>query len=224
MEHYFGRIAEYASLATIFVMISLNSVVFSWFDAMSVSAWILLGVLELLFSFGLYKLLYGTIFGILKRYMWLRKIVLGPYFLEGTWVGTADQYSGALRYTLEFFDQSEGRLSIQGFMYDADLKNYGSWDSQATQVDLENRKLFYAYGCDMLDSAEGHPGVASFKLTLDPKDGRPIELVGYAADLTNGEKDANHEFKISDKTLSIEEALQKAVEKFGGGKTPHSAA
>ena len=59
-----------------------------------------------------------------------------------------------------------------------------------------------------------------FDLEANAKGAVPHILDGYAADLIDGDKDPNREYKISDGKVSDEKALEEAHEIFIENKRP----
>ena len=167
----------------------------------------------LIASFSVYESVHKLILAVLRKSVFLRRNILGLYFIEGTWVGKLILDSGEVRYTVEYFNQKEGRLTITGYMFDQNKNELGSWSSKATQIDLEKDQLFYAYSSDMIATSGEHHGVGRFGL-IRGKNEQIIQLHGYSSDLPDGVKDPNHEFKVSEKRVSSEIAFDIARRKF----------
>lgn len=176
----------------------------------------------LLVSFPVYRTLSSLLSGVLRSWAWLRRRVLGPESLEGTWVGCIRREPR--EYTVELFKQKDGLLEVTGDSYLEDGTPRAHWESKSARVDIAGRRLVYAYSCSIEGVAHDHEGVASFRLEWDgvSDSGPPNRLEGYSADLTDGERDANTEFKVSNDWLEKYAALEKARAKFR--RAPNAAA
>lgn len=52
---------------------------------------------------GTFRLIANVLITATKRISWVKRLVLGPDFLEGTWVGFYIGVSGNVRYIIEIF-------------------------------------------------------------------------------------------------------------------------
>ena len=166
-------------------------------------------------SVGVYKSLAAFLVWAFSKSLLLRKLLLGDSFLEGTWVGHIKR--GNVDYlTLEFFDQSQAdRTQIQGRSLFASGDAIAHWRSDAVAINREGKQLTYAYTCAALDKTSTHEGLGVFQLRKDGSSGYVSVLDGYATDVIDGKRDANREFKISDKVMSDDIALDIAKRRFG---------
>jgi len=170
-------------------------------------------LLAILASIALYRGIAKGIYYILGTWLWLRKKLLGEEFLEGTWVGSIRREP--LEYTIERYRQNKGILEIEGDSFLENGSPRSHWRPTAVRVDLTNRKLVYAYTRDIEGNRQSHEGVASFQLKWGKGELSACDrLEGYAADLTDGNRDANSEYKLSDKWLGREKALEEAIKRF----------
>src|SRR4051812_2412529 len=108
--------------------VKLNSIAFGTSTAIVFAAWT--KVFELsqlditykvilggLISLGLYRLVATGIIYMVKKNNWVKKFFLGPYYLEGTWVGFYIGVSGNERFLIERFEQDIDTLVIRGKSY-----------------------------------------------------------------------------------------------------------
>lgn len=161
----------------------------------------------------LYRGIASLLFSTFRKNLRLRKFILGAGFLEGTWIEffpLEDSY----HFTIEFFDQESGETKITGRESDASGKTFASWKSYATSVDLNDRRLTYAYSCDVFDRDRQQQGLGVFDMVGKGKKSQPTILDGYISDLVNGEKDTIKEYKISDELVADDEALIEARKLF----------
>jgi hypothetical protein len=61
----------------------------------------------------------------------------------------------------------------------------------------------------VFETSGEHEGIGSFEIVCESNK-YPNRLNGYAADLTNGKKDANREHKINDRIIPANKALEEA--------------
>jgi hypothetical protein len=74
--------------------------------------------------------------------------------------------------------------------------------------------LTYTYLCDLFHTNTSHQGVGVFQFNRSNHWKAPKSMIGYSADLTNGERSENKEFKISDKLIELDEAMSNARDRF----------
>ncbi len=196
---------------TVFVMFWLITIVAPWLKSMPDGEWPK-AVAAVVLAFGVYGTISKALWHVFRSSRWLRRWLLSSAYVEGTWVGHYQRH-GLDRYTVEYIDQSEGEVRIFGREFDENGKTRGSWHSETAMLDLTRRKLVYTYSCDMHARRSGHRGVGVFMLCYEGK-GAPSILDGYAADLLDGDKDPNKEYRVSFKDIPDEDALKEARARF----------
>lgn len=170
-------------------------------------------VVTLLASVAVYRLLSEFLLGIFRAFAWLRRKLLGREYLEGTWIGCLRR--DPREYTVERFRQEHGVLEIEGDSYLPDGTPRAHWKSTSARIDGGARRLIYSYICDIEGASHSHEGVAAFHVKWDKtSETPPNQLEGYAADLTDGNRDANTEYKIAHKWIGKDAALKEARRKF----------
>jgi hypothetical protein len=205
----FDRLAAFAITLTIMLMFSAIGLLGPWIGTLPLPQTVALGAATVLASLSAYKLIAGGLFAVFRRSVRLRRFVLGPSFLEGTWVGHYER-NGQHRFTIEVFDQEDGTTRLQGREIDYGGATCASWHSDAVSIDLATRRLIYAYTCDVYGRSNQQQGLAVFNL-ICPKKGKPPTILdGYAVDLIDGDKNPNKERKISDGITTDDEALIEA--------------
>lgn len=164
-------------------------------------------------SFGVYKLVAQIILYSFNNCQWLRKIILGKAYLEGTWVGHW-VYEGKDVYTIETIDQENGETIISGRQIGDDLKTQAAWSSESVFVDLRRESIIYVYSCDVFKTNHQQNGIGVFKMIRPNKKLAPNVLDGYAVDMIDGDKDINREHKISDRIVETNKAIEEAKRIF----------
>ena len=93
------------------------------------------------------------------NWRWLRRLVLGSTFIEGTWVNTvtsrSDGGEGVNYGVVEIFHQ-DGELQITGQTFDASAAKIGDFSSKFSSV--EALEVTFAYTKDHFDPA--HPALS----------------------------------------------------------------
>ena len=164
-------------------------------------------------SVALYRLVASGAYFVLSKSLWLRKQVLREEFIEGTWVGKIRR--DPIEYTVEEYRFRNGVIEIEGRSFLEDKSPRSHWNSTAVGLDIGNRKLVYAYECRTEGKERSPEGVALFRLQWENKDLSSCDrLEGFAADLSDGNKDSNTEHKVNDEWLGFEKGLEQAIETF----------
>jgi hypothetical protein len=215
-----GALATSLTVAVMFVVIVIAAPVLAPLSSSSKAVSILAGAAG---SFAVYRGIASGLLSVFRRSVRFRKWMLGPAFLEGTWVGFFP-HSGSHHFTVEFFDQETGETKITGREFDANGKTYATWWSHAASVSVADRRLVYTYSCDVFLRDKQQQGIGVFSLISNGKGRAPHVLDGYATDLvieTEGsgqkpiiKKDPNREHKISDAMLDDAAAIARAKELF----------
>lgn len=202
----FGTLAVGITVAIMFVIVIVVVPFLTSLSTASKAAAVVAGSLG---SMALYRGIASLLFSAFRKNLRLRKFILGPAFLEGTWIGFFP-HGDSFHFTVEFFNQETGETKIIGREFDADGQTYASWKSYASSVDVDDRRLTYAYSCDVFGRDTQQQGLGVFDMVGKGKRSAPNMLDGYASDLIDGEKDTNKEYKISDELIPDDEALAKA--------------
>lgn len=168
-------------------------------------------VIALFASLGVYKLLAQVFMTSFRHFNAVKRWVLGPYYLEGTWVGYYTGSSGDVGYTVETIEQDLSTLVLKGASYSADGNLLARWETNSATVDPVKGTLTYAHICDVIGIAVPHQGIGVFDLRRPAANTPADEIEGYSADLTHGRRARSHEKKISDRGLKKTEAFPEAV-------------
>lgn len=207
------RLSLAATTATVAVMFFAIVWLQPLISAMQTSNMVASGIAGAIASLGIYRLLASALLWLFGKSICLRALILGKGFLEGTWVGhhmDGDQH----RFTIEYIDQSSGNTVIHGRKFDQDGKTRASWSSETVSIDTVHMQLVYAYTCKVFELKHVQEGLGVFAMVRESDDKAATKLDGYAADLIDGNRDPNTEYKIDDKPVPDQEALAKAREKF----------
>lgn len=174
----------------------------------------LLPIAAFLTSVGVYRLLTMGFRWLMERWEWLRKLALGPDYLNGTWIGWFRGHSNEFRYMIEYFEQDLDTLVIRGYSFTSDKKRHGNWHSTSYSIDSKTGKLRFTY--DFNVCAQNRPTFGLNESLFHRKSKRhaPDSLHGLAQDLNDETRIPVQSVKVSNQLLPIEDALELAVAKF----------
>ncbi|WP_295749355.1 hypothetical protein [Undibacterium sp.] len=174
----------------------------------------LLSIAALVTSAGVYRLLTLGLRWLMERIELLRGLVLGPYYMHGTWVGWFRGHSGELRYMVEHFAQDLDSLVITGRSYTAAMKEHGYWVSESVTVDAKRGQLIFTYSFDVLTQSSSLAGIHTSIFERKSAHDAPTGISGFAHDLNDKTRIAVHSKKVSSRLLSWEESLSQAASLF----------
>jgi len=103
--------------------------------------WLSLGAL--ITSAGLYRLLTLGVQWLMERFDWIRCLVLGPYYMHGTWIGWFVGHGGDKRFMVEHFSQDLESLVISGRSFNEQLREHGYWTSESVTIDARAGRLIF---------------------------------------------------------------------------------
>ena len=167
-------------------------------------------------SVGIYRLIATIFLWLFRKSSYIKKRILGPYYMEGTWVGFFIGHQEKVRFFVEFFEQDLNDLVIRGKAFrEEDGKYHGSWVSDNVNINTKLGKISYTYETDAIGNTFVNPGIAQFNIERTSKDQPPCRLIGFTSDLFNPQKLKSFEQKISEKTeIDSKEAFNRAKEIF----------
>jgi hypothetical protein len=199
------------SSATVSIMFLLVVWAAPWIESLSAEHPFSLMISGLALSAGVYRVLALGIRWLMERSTWISRKVLGPYFVNGTWVGWFEGHSGEKRYMIEHFTQDLDGLVITGRSFDAHRREHGYWESEAASVDVKRAKLIFTYKFDVLTRQSSVFGIHTSFLARKSAHHAPTALSGFAHDLNDATRIAVHSIKVSDELEPWEAGLEKAV-------------
>lgn len=164
-----------------------------------------------LISLGIYRSLGMLLLTLLKHIKLIKRFMLGPQYMQGTWAGFFVGHNSNIRLFVEFFEQDLSRTVIRGRVYREDGSFHGSWIAEDASIDPIRGKLTYHYQTDAIGNTFINPGIAAFDLQRASASKPPVSLVGFSSDLFNPNKFIAFEDKVADENLlDSSEVLNKA--------------
>lgn len=171
-------------------------------------------LVTILSSIGIYKGLSSLLNFLMSQSVFIKKLVLGGYYMEGTWVGYFIGHAGDKRYVVETFEQDLESLVIRGRSFTSDGKAHANWCSESSSIDILRGKLTYTYSCDILTNKVTHHGIGVFQFDRAGKSKAPSSIQGFVADLVDGQRLEVLETRTSDTIKTYEQGLQDAINEY----------
>jgi len=172
-------------------------------------------VLSGLISVGIYRSLSTLLLFLLRRVRHVKRFMLGPCYMQGSWAGFFVGHNNRIRLFVEFFEQDLSRTVIRGRAYHEDGSIHGSWIAENATIDPVRGKLVYHYETDALGNTFINPGIAMFDFQRAAASLPPVSLVGFSSDLFNPHKLVAFEDRVSETNLlDSTECLEKARSVF----------
>jgi hypothetical protein len=165
-------------------------------------------------SAAFYQLLASGLRWLFEYWRHLRRWVLGPEYIEGTWIGCYKNPAGQKQFTIEHFEQTLDRIVIRGYAYLENGTLHAQWNSKAVAVNADQGTLTYSYDCDVHANKSSFQGLAAFTFERKGPRKAPTAMCGYSADLIDGVRSTNQEIKLSDSQVDVGKALAEAKRKF----------
>ncbi|QZN91903.1 hypothetical protein [Idiomarina abyssalis] len=206
-EHKFH---SYVTTVTIVVMYFIVAQLVPIIDSAGSSSVYLKPLVSILSAFGMYGFFAKVLNSFARNWNWLKRHLLGPTYLNGTWAGKFKNDKGQEKITIEVFEQTISSLTIRGEAFNEDGSTYAQWTSIATSINELNGVLTYTYTCDSHVDYSTFQGVGVFSFERKGAHLPPTFLKGYSADITDGVKTENREKRISEELLEFGEALDLA--------------
>lgn len=178
-------------------------------------------IIGLLSAYGTYKTVYISIGLIINLSNYLKKVILGKYYLDGVWIGVYLGVANKPIYYIENYCQDFEKVIVKGRCYTSDYSYKGSWDSENVILNIDNNKLRYTYSTDMINNNFVNIGQSDFNIIREDNKGYASKLIGYSKDLFSNKKFKSIEIKYCDghstgikRDESDEELLKKCFELY----------
>jgi hypothetical protein len=136
-----------------------------------------------------YSILFNVLEWLIGKSTWVKKKVLGSYYIEGTWggfYGTGE----AVQCFVDIFEQSLTGFCVRGLGYKVssgqtvpDVR--ATWKSSTTYIDADNGTINFYCQVELLVDNSTCDTVSKFSMIRN-KSGPPVYLFGDSANLTAG--------------------------------------
>lgn len=196
----------------------------------SLGLWLVLSAAS---SLGFYRALSIVLAWIIEHSSFAMRLVMGPYYLHGTWIGILWTKTRNPRIVVEHYDQSLTNLSIRGQSFKPNGELNATWYTHSAQIQPEKGLLHCFYGVNVLRKLYEVEGIGVLQFDRPSNGEGPRTMTGYGLDTDAGmelEKwksegvGLGEDFsgklifeeyrKISNKLLPVDEAKRKALEAY----------
>jgi hypothetical protein len=192
--------------------------------------WLLLSAAS---SLGFYRALTIVIGWVIEHSEVAMRLVMGPYFVRGTWIGILWTKTRKPRVVVEHYDQTLASLSVRGQSFKPDGELNAAWYTHSAQIQPEKGLIHCFYGVNVPRKLYEVEGIGVLQFDRPSSGGGPRAMTGYGLDTDAGmelEKWKSEggmaegfsgklifeEYrKISGKLLPMDEAKQRALEAYG---------
>jgi hypothetical protein len=172
-------------------------------------------IITSVFSVGTFRIFIKLIILLTKKWKWLKKIVLGNLYFEGTWAGFYIGYLGKERFIIERYEQDIDKLTVIGKSLNEVKQYHSSWNSLSFYCDIIKRKISYSYESTGIGDRVYNQGIANFYIERDNQYSAAKTLIGFYQDLHFDKRTECKMIKASDScSYSEEEALKIAMQLF----------
>jgi hypothetical protein len=172
-------------------------------------------IITAVFSIGTFRIFIKSIIFLTKKCVWVKKIVLGNLYFEGTWAGFYVGYLGKERFVIERYEQDIDNLTIRGKSLNEIKQYHSNWNSLSVHFDIIKGKISYLYESTGIGDRVYNQGVANFYIERDNQYSAAKTLTGFYQDLHFDKRTECKMIKISDKcSYSEEETLKAATQLY----------
>jgi hypothetical protein len=175
---------------------------------------------SLLLSVGIYRSLATAMASASRRLKFLKRHLLGPRYVNGTWVGKFHAADDTMVFSIEHFEQTLTTLKIRGQAFRASGELYAYWNSVSESIDDAAGTLTFTYSCDKSSDKASFQGVCFFQFERGDETMAPTAICGYSADLVDGIRTENRETRLSEDLLPFDEALRRALKQGQDTQSP----
>jgi len=140
----------------------------------------------------------------------LTRYVLGPSFIEGTWIGFLQDEDVTDRVYLvtEQYEQDLENIVIRGSAYTLDGQLNSSWTSKMCNLDPKKGKIIYNFECSSNKKGITFEGVGEFKLCRHSKTEPAALIEGNVYDFVS---DSSRSSIVYEKKLKAGQADHKVL-------------
>ena len=173
----------------------------------------LIGVLG---AFVVYSFLVWLLDFLIGRVRLVKKIVLGPAYVEGTWIGYYGPQTERF-LVIDVYEQTFTNTSIKGvgykFIPNGAAEQRAHWNSQMVHIDPVAGTLDF-YCVVNLIPKETTDAITKFMFSRQRKSAPPTQLTGNSANIKDGVKLPVHMVKFSDETNCDDQKTLDAAKKY----------
>jgi hypothetical protein len=208
------RFHSYVTVGTIVVMyFVIANVVPSLPPAGGIAEYVVPPLGALLMSLGVYTFAAKTLQTMSRRLKLVKRHLLGPSYLNGTWVGSFEE-QGTVYDTVEHLEQTLSSLKIRGQAPNTAGASYAYWHSSSETILEREGRLNYTYELHRNDQIFSSEGICLFYFERADEASAPMLMHGYSVDLLEQQppraRMENNERRISENLIPFEVAFVEA--------------
>ncbi|NMG04931.1 hypothetical protein [Azoarcus taiwanensis] len=150
---------------------------------------------------------------LLRRNKQVRRIILGPSYLDGTWVGYLVDEDKQVFLIVEQYEQDVDGLVIRGSSYNLEETRESRWVSKMCNLEPKKGLISYSFECVTIRRGITFEGFGDFQLCRTAKTEPAVEIQGLIYDFISSSENAKlvEEIKLESNVLEFE-AVRKAKE------------
>ena len=174
-------------------------------------------VISFVTSLGCYQLFVQLFDLLFEHWRFFRNFILGPYNLEGIWVGFSAGMKGDIRYYYEKITQELDETYITGQSFTEKGGFHGSWFVRNPMIDINAGEMTYCFEADAIQNSFSNPGFGKFSFIRQNSKKAPTALRGYTCYIYNTNKLLGYEIKLPKKNytdIQLYEEAQKAYDTY----------
>lgn len=176
-------------------------------------------VITFLSSLGFYRLINSLLGMVFRKVKFFKRFILGPFYLEGAWVGFFVGKNNKIRLIHEQFEQELDGLVIKGYSYYEDGSSHGYWTAKNPVIDNEIGKMTYYYEARVNTYPAINQGLAEFNFKRTSRNEIVTEIIGFSSDLYRPEKLLAFESKVKEvKDQNEEYYIEEAKKVYANNK------
>lgn len=140
--------------------------------------------------------------------------LLGPYFIEGTWVGYQQGGETGGYFIVETYDQSLTAITATGTRFTRSGEIHSRWESRSVRLNRKTRSLVQENACSMPRSGRLFSEFVFYSLRNGAKGKPPDRMEGFTLDGVTRNRRIRVEEKASDGILAHSEGFSIARDTF----------
>ena len=161
-------------------------------------------------SLGCYQFLVQVFEFLFDHWPRFRAFILGPFNLEGTWVGFSAGAKGDVRFYYEKITQELDEIYINGQSFTENGGFHGSWFVRNPMIDINAGEMTYCFEADAIKNTFSNPGFGKFSFIRQDNGSPPTALRGYTCYVHNTSKLFGYEVKLPKGEYSDKELYEQA--------------
>lgn len=171
-------------------------------------------IISFVTSLGCYQFLAQIFDFLFDHWSFFRSFILGPYNLEGIWVGFSAGMMGDVRYYYEKISQELDETYINGQSFTEKGGFHGSWFVRNPVVDINAGEMTYCFEADAIHNTFSNPGFGKFSFIRQDSKSAPTALRGYTCYVYNTSKLLGYEVRLPKGNYTDEELYKEAQKSY----------